>query len=95
VKPQRTIARVCIVIGSLLALAPVFAMAAVFFTTMRSYSNALSGGAPNEQAMRSEIAQNFAWMNVSFVLCPIGIVIFAVSLIFYLRRRPLAPPPLR
>lgn len=82
------------IVGALLTMAPFFGLAGTVLGIMGAF-NVLSGsGIADPNALSRHVAQSLYSTAIGLVLCPIGIVVFTVSLIFYARRRPPAPPPL-
>ena len=80
-----------IVMGALLMLSPVigvvFGMTGAFRTLEKS-------GISNPQALSEGVGTTLISTAVGVLLCPVGIAILTISIIFLVRQRGVKPPPL-
>lgn len=83
-----------IVIGSLLTLAPVFGVVGTMVGMIGAFSDLAGAGVSDPKALSAHIGQSLFWTATGLFLLPVGLVLLTVSVIFYTRGRPLAPPPL-
>lgn len=94
-KPKRGLALTGIFVGSLLTLAPIFiGLIGSLIGMMGAFETLGKGGIADPQALSTHIAHVLFSTMAGLVLFPVGIVTLVVSIIFYVRRPPLAPPPL-
>ena len=82
-----------LVAGALLSLAPVFGFLNTAFHMMRAFQVLGTAGIAQPDALTHHVTGVLTGMMIGILLCPIGLVLFAISLIFYLRARDASPPP--
>jgi hypothetical protein len=82
-----------IVIGSILALGPVWGMIAVFFGMQHAFDVLGASGISDPRELSSSIGLVLFFQIFSFLMCPVGIalIIFCVIKLQAMRRQ---PPPL-
>ena len=83
-----------IVIGSLLMLSPLVGLLGTVFGMTRAFNTLGSSGIADPQALSASVHTVLVSTAVGFFLCPVGIVLFTLSLIFFFRLRASRPPPL-
>ena len=83
-----------IVVGALLTLSPVFGLPGVLFGMSRAFMALGSSGISDPKALSADISGILVSTAAGLLLCPVGIVIFTLSLIFYFRARNRTPAEL-
>jgi biopolymer transport protein ExbB/TolQ len=94
VKVKRSLLMAGIIVGALLMVSPVVGLMGTVFGMTRAFSVLGSSGVKDPQALSDSIGTTLVSRAVGFFLFPVGIVMFTLSLIFYLRLRYSSPPPL-
>ena len=82
-----------LVVGALLILAPVLGLLDTVFHMTRSFQLLGTSGIAQPDALSHHIGGVLAGVAVGILLCPVGIVLFTLSLIFYLQARNASSPP--
>src|SRR4051794_22972843 len=93
-KSKRGLARTGLIVGSLLTLAPFFGLAGSMLGMLGAFHELGPSGIGDPKAVSGHISLSLYSTAAGLILCPIGVVIFVLSLIVYARRQPTAPPPL-
>jgi biopolymer transport protein ExbB/TolQ len=83
-----------IVIGSFLTLSPVFGVLGTVFGMTRAFSVLGKAGVADPQALSASIGTTLVSTAAGFALCPVGVVVLVLSIVFYSRLRASTPPPL-
>jgi biopolymer transport protein ExbB/TolQ len=83
------------VLGGILAFSPLFGLLGTAFAMGRAFSLLGHSGVSDPKALSANISGAFLSTAIGVVLCPVGVVVFAVFLIFYLRTpsAPVVTPP--
>jgi biopolymer transport protein ExbB/TolQ len=82
-----------LVLGALLFLAPVFGLLDTVFHMARAFQLLGTHGIPRPDALSHHIGGVLDGVAVGILLCPVGIALFTLSLIFYLQARNASVPP--
>ena len=93
-KTKRRLLITGIVIGSLLTLSPLIGLLGTVFGMTRAFKTLGSSGIADPQALSSDISVTLYSTAAGVFLLPVGIVVFVVSLVLFLRLRASSPPPL-
>ena len=93
-KAKRRLLIAGIVMGALLTLAPVFGLLGTVFGMMRAFDTLGSTGLGDPQALSASIGDTLIATAAGLFLCPVGIVVLTLSLVFFFRLRRPVPPPL-
>ena len=93
-KTKRRLTIAGIVVGSLLTLSPVFGFLNTVFGMMRAFHTLAGSGFAEPKALAERINVTLLSTATGLFLLPFGIVILAISLIFYFQLRASTPPPL-
>ena len=80
-----------IVIGALLTLAPLFGLLGTVFGMIHTFNSLGSSGIAQPAALSQSIGISLISTAAGLFLCPIGIVILALSIYHYSRNRPASP----
>ena len=76
-----------IIVGALLILAPAFGLLGTAFGMAHAFWLLHTSGVGQPDALSADIGGVLTSTAIGILLCPIGIILFALSLIFYLRAR--------
>lgn len=93
-KKKRRLLIAGMVVGGLLTLAPVIGLAGTIMGMMRAFNTLGSSGVGDPKALSQDISVVLVSTATGVILLPVGIAIFSISLIFFLRLRRTCPPPL-
>jgi biopolymer transport protein ExbB len=93
-KSKRGLARTGLIVGSLLTMAPLLGLAGTVLGVIGSFHELGRSGIADPNALSGQIALSLYSTAAGLFLCPIGVVVFTISLIVYAKRRPMTPPPL-
>jgi len=93
-KTKRRILIAGIGVGSLLTLSPVFGLLGTVFGMTRAFRTLGSSGIADPQTLSASIGTTLISTAVGLFLCPLGIVLLSVCIIFLIRLRASTPPPL-
>jgi biopolymer transport protein ExbB len=91
VKRRFTIAGM--VVGGLLTLTPFFGIFGTVFGMMSAFAALGNSGSSDPRQLASSIGVTLMSTAAGFILFPVGILIFALSIVFYCRMRVQTPPP--
>ena len=80
-----------IVIGVLLTLAPLFGLLGTVFGMIHAFNSLGSSGNAPPAALSQGIGISLISTATGLFLCPIGIVILALSIYHYTKKRPASP----
>ena len=94
VKAKRRFLLTGIVVGSILTLSPLFGLLGTVLGMTRAFRMLGSAGVSDPQALANSIGTMLVSTAAGLCLCPVGIVVFTLSLVFFLRLRAATPPPL-
>jgi len=83
-----------IVLGALLTLSPVFGMLGTVFGMTHAFQTLGNSGIADPRSLSNSIGTTLLSTAAGLFLCPFGIVILTVSLVFYFRVRKACPPSL-
>jgi hypothetical protein len=81
-------------IGALLMLAPFFGLLGTVFGMTRAFGALGSSGIADPQALSASIGTTLVSAAAGFALFPVGFIVLALSLAFFLHLRVPTPPPL-
>jgi biopolymer transport protein ExbB/TolQ len=73
------------VLGAMLAFSPVFGLLGTVIPMAHAFSLLGHSGVADPKALSVDIGGVLLSTTMGVVLCPVGLVLFVVSLIFYLR----------
>jgi biopolymer transport protein ExbB/TolQ len=93
-KSKRGLARTGIIVGSLLTLSPFFGLLGTIMGMVGAFNELGRSGIADPTALSGNIRLSLLSTASGLFLCPIGIVVFTLSLMVYARRKPMTPPPL-
>jgi biopolymer transport protein ExbB/TolQ len=93
-KMKRSLLMTGIIVGALLMVSPVVGLLGTVFGMNQAFSVLGSSGVKDPQLLSDSIGTTLVSTAVGFFLFPVGVVLFTLSLIFYLRLRSSSPPPL-
>ncbi len=93
-RPKRRLAITGIVIGSLLTLSPLVGVIGAAVGMVGAFDVLGRSGIADPRALSTQISQVLSATATGLFLFPVGLVVLTVSIVFYTRRRPPAPPPL-
>jgi biopolymer transport protein ExbB/TolQ len=91
---KRGLARTGLIVGSLLTLSPFVGLAGTVIGMIGAFNELGRSGIADPNALSGHIRLSLLSTTTGLFLCPIGVVIFTLSLIVYARRKPMTPPPL-
>jgi biopolymer transport protein ExbB/TolQ len=84
-----------IVVGTLLASAPVWGLLATVFSMNQAFKVLGSAGVANPQGLSTTIGGALYSSMLSVIACPIGIVLLILCIVLLATsRKPVPPPPL-
>ena len=83
-KKKRT-SLIGMVLGAILSLSPAFGLLGTAIGMIRAFSLLGHSGVADPKALSADMSGVLYSAAVGFILCPVGLVLFTVSLIFYLR----------
>ena len=93
-KSKRRLAIAGIVVGALLTAAPLFGVAGTIVGMIRAFNTLGSSGIGDPKALGDSIGVTLFSTVAGLLLCPVGIIVLTLSLIFLSRLRRTTPPPL-
>jgi biopolymer transport protein ExbB/TolQ len=83
-----------IVAGSLLTLSPLFGFLGTVFGMTRAFAALGNSGIADPTALSHSISTVLLSSALGLILCPFGVILLTVSIVFYSRLRAANPPPL-
>jgi biopolymer transport protein ExbB/TolQ len=84
-----------IVAGSLLTLSPLFGLLGTVFGMTRAFATLGNTGIADPTALSNSIGTVLLSSALGLIMCPFGVILLTVSIVFYSRLRAANPPPLR
>lgn len=93
-KTKRRLLIAGMVIGSLLTLAPLFGLLGAVFGMTRAFKTLGQSGIADPQALSDGIGTSLLSTAAGLFVCPVGVVVLTLSLVFFFRLRASSPPPL-
>jgi len=83
-----------IVVGALLTFSPLVGVLGTIFGMNRAFHTLGQSGIANPQELSESIGTTLLFTASGVFLFPLGLVLLAFSLVFFLRLRAASPPPL-
>ena len=82
---KRRISLIGMVLGGILTLSPAFGLLGTAIAMVRAFASLGHSGVSDPKALSGDIGGVLISTAIGLVLCPVGLVLFTISLIFYLR----------
>jgi biopolymer transport protein ExbB/TolQ len=83
-----------IVCGALLALGPVWGIALTVLSMFHAFQTLGQAGVSDPRHLAQILGNSLMATTIGLVLCPVGLVVLAVSICFLTRKSVPTPPPL-
>lgn len=83
-----------IVIGALLALSPIWGALLTSVSMMRAFDTLGKSGVADPRQLSLEIGNSLMATAAGLFICPLGLIVLAVSIVFLVRAMRGTPPPL-
>ena len=82
-----------IVVGSILALGPLWGAIGTALGMMHAFQTLGSAGVADPRALSGDIGQVLTATTFGLVACPVGIVLLAICIVFLVQSKKRVPPP--
>ncbi|HEY3897761.1 MAG TPA: MotA/TolQ/ExbB proton channel family protein [Chthoniobacter sp.] len=83
-----------IVVGSILALGPVWGAIGSALGMMRAFHTLGSANVSDPRALSADIGQTLMALTFGLIACPVGIALLAICIVFLVQSKKQALPPL-